>query len=256
MELGDLLELLYTAHNRFFSIQVTWQYGYRVDIMNEALEKWAAQYPPGSVSALKSKSAQGTQNENEMKIRWRVWWQKPSCWRDEDQIEGQGTTTRIFCEGRWWSFNSASRKLYTNVVPQEKSPHLRIHDSKSPTGARFTHLEDVINEVPLLDPSFLLASHDLQPMESTVYAEQDAVRVRAVFRKGKDVARDPFFWGAADEYELLVAKEQGILLRYAAKLRGQEFAIASVDHVVFDEPIPESVFSFTPPANTSVEIVS
>lgn len=142
MELGDLRELLYAAHNRFFSIQVTWQYWYRVDIMNEALEKWAAQHPPGSVSALKSKSAQGTQNENEMKIRWRVWWQKPSCWRDEHQIEGQGNTIRIICEDRWWFFDSASSKLYTK------------------------------------------------------------------------------------------------------------------DHVVFDEPIPESVFSFTPPANTSVEIVS
>lgn len=171
MKLGELLELLYTGRNRFSSIQVTCQYWYRVDLMNEAHEKWAAQHPPGSVSALKSESAKGVQNEMEMKIHWRVWWQKPSCWRDEEQIEGQGTTIRIRCEGRWWSFNSASRKLYTNVVPQEKPPYLRIHKSKRHRETHFPDMEDLINDMPLIDPSFLLASHDLQPMESTIYTE-------------------------------------------------------------------------------------
>ncbi len=254
MKLGDLLDLLYTAHSRYSSIQVTWQYWYRVDMMNEALKKWAAQYPQGSVRGLGS--AKRFQNEKEMVTRWHVWWQKPSCWRDEYQIETQGMAVRIICDDHWWLFNSTANQLYTNAVSLGKAPHLHIHRRESSEEMRPPRVEDVINEVPLLDPSFLLASHDLQHTESTLYAKREAVGIRAVFRKGKDLPRADFFWGAADEYELLVDKERGILLRYAAKIGGQEFAIASVDHVIFDEPIPEGIFSFTPSSNTSVHLVS
>jgi hypothetical protein len=35
MELSTILELLYTARNRFSSIQVTWQYLVKLDLMND-----------------------------------------------------------------------------------------------------------------------------------------------------------------------------------------------------------------------------
>ena len=257
MKLGDLLELLYTARSRYSSIQVTWQYWYRVDKMNEALKRWAARYPEGSVRGLES--AKRFQKEKEIVTRWHVWWQKPSCWRDEYQIDTHGTAVRIICDDHWWLFNSTANQLYTNAISLEKAPHLyihKIHNRESSAEVRPPRVEEVINEAPLLDPSFLLASHDLQYTESALYMKREAVGIRAVFRKGKDLPRADFFWGVADEYELLVDKERGILLRYAAKLGEQEFAIASVDHVIFDEPIPEGIFSFTPPSNTSVHLVS
>ncbi len=114
----------------------------------------------------------------------------------------------------------------------------------------------MVNEVPLLDPAFLLASHEFEPGADVQYLGREALPVRAVPRKGKEVARDPFFWGGADDYELLVDKERGVLLRYAARLREQEVAIAAVEHVVFDAPIPDDVFAFNPPPNTTLELAT
>lgn len=262
MKLADLLQLLYTAHRQYASIQVSWHYWYRVDAMNEILEKWTAQQSPGSVKELRSTRSVPNQRsipkQTEMAVQWHVWWQKPSCWRDETQTSGHGTSTRVICEHRWSFYSAANNnsKLYTNTMPEGQIPKRYVRKSQHRPGGHLPQVEDVVNEVPLLDPSFLLASHDLEPIASTTHAEREAVQVKSVFRKGKDLARDPGFWGGADEHELLVDKERGILLRYAARLRGQEIAVASVEHVTFDEVIPDDVFVFTPPPNTSVELVS
>jgi outer membrane lipoprotein-sorting protein len=82
------------------------------------------------------------------------------------------------------------------------------------------------------------------------------VRVRALHQPGKEVVPDRFFWEAADKYDLLVDKERGILLRYAAIVKEKAFAVATVNHATFDEPIPDNVFSFTPESDTIVEIVA
>jgi hypothetical protein len=71
------------------------------------------------------------------------------------------------------------------------------------------------------------------------------VQARAIYRKGRDRIPDAIFWATADEYDLVVDKEYGVLPRYAARLKGQEFAVTEVDRVIFDEPIPEEVFSLT-----------
>lgn len=256
MEFGlkDLLELLYTAHRRFFSVQVGWQYWYRLDLMNAAGRKWRNQHSPGSVNVLRAESIGDTQNMNELRVNWRVSWQKPSYWRDEQQIEGHGVALRVICGERWWSFSSSDLVLYTNVDFEQKRTFNATRQEKLPE-SHFIHIEDVVQDVPLIDPSFLLASHDLQLLDSTHHAEREAWRVRAVYRRGKELGRDAMFWGSADAYELLVDKERGILLRYAAIINQQEFAVASVDQIIFDETIPESVFSFTPPANTRIEVV-
>lgn len=251
MELRDLLELLYTAHNRFTSIHVIWNYGYHVGKMHEVRERWAAQHKPGSVSVLKSKSGKAGQDQAEMTVKRQVWWQKPSCWRHEEQLEGQNTIVKIRCQNRWWVFDTANRKLYTNVEPTQ--PLRRMRKSKRSPEPTF---KDFIRAVPLLDPSFLLYSHDLQIEEEIVHAGREVIQVRATSRRGREVAWDSFFWTAADGYNFLVDKERGILLRYAALVGDQAFAVASVENIVFDEPIPDNIFSFAAAASTSIEISS
>src|SRR5690606_40964048 len=87
MELSELVELLYTARERFTTIQVAWQYWYQPDKMNIITERWAASKPSGSVAVLKSKSTSETESSVISRYFRRVWWQKPDCWRDEDQRE-------------------------------------------------------------------------------------------------------------------------------------------------------------------------
>ncbi|MFC1464753.1 MAG: hypothetical protein ACFLMY_07890 [Candidatus Brachytrichaceae bacterium NZ_4S206] len=258
MKFPDLLELLYTAHKRFSSVHVAWRYWYRVGSLNEAVTRWSAQCPYGSVSMLKSAESstrQGEEDEREMTIHWRIWFQKPTFWRSEYQPEGrQDAILRIRDGQHWWLFDPARNHAVTNVRPSGGGFHIReSHESASAYAIR---MEDVLNDVPLLDPSFLLASHDLRVIGDDIHAGRQAIRVQAFFRTGKQVGCDPLFWSTADDYELLVDKERGILLRYAARLKGKAFAIASVEEVVYDLTIPQHVFTFTPPPDASVEIVT
>lgn len=244
MERRDLLELLYTARERYTSLQVAWQYHYDDDAMKRVLERWSAQQPPGSTAAVHAEAASAPPAQRRSTtLRRRVWWQKPGCWRDEMDTTTGGSMQTILCDDQWWSFLSGTGTLYTNVTPLDQWKRLGLHDVRTATPPT---LESRIDDVPLLDPSFLLASHALEPLETVQHVGRKAVRVRATYRKGKDRLYESIFWATADEYELWVDAEYGILLRYSATLAGHEFAVASVDHVVFNAAIPDDVFTFHP----------
>jgi len=260
MELKDLLELLYTAHDRFSSLQATFRYRIsRPDLMNEAHKRWKAQHPPGSVSELyqvlpwsarlwlwlrhiRSFKQSPPQQESWVggEFLWRIWLQKPSQWRFE-QISEMSHLISIINGDREWSIykNMKTQQWDVNIPPRQKP----------------ASIEHLVNEQPFLDPSFLLSTHILQVEGSTTHAGREAIRVKAIPRKSKETLAPESFWIEADEYELLVDKERGILLRYSAKLDGHEYAVAAAESVVFDEPIPESVFSFTPTPNTKIYVV-
>ena len=57
---------------------------------------------------------------------------------------------------------------------------------------------------------------------------------------------EPLWWGA-DEYEVLVDVERGVLLRCASRLGGKDFDVLEVEEVHFDEELPEDVFSSREP---------
>jgi outer membrane lipoprotein-sorting protein len=254
MKPSNLLELLYTARNRFSSIQITWQYMVKMDLMNEVHQKWASRFPFSSVAMLTSKNLK---DEEETSREWitrnKVWWQKPTCWRIE-RHQDNGIQTEILCDGCWWFYTSSLKKLITNIEPQEKSPGLRIRRIRRLEREVIPNIEDAIRDVPIVDPSFLLAIHDMQPEEKVMHVGREAVRVRSYPRKGREYSWEPVFWSGADEYEFLMDRERGILLRYSAIYGGQEYAVAEVEDVIFDELIPEKVFSFTPPSNTLIEV--
>ena len=241
MELKNLVELLYTAYQRFTSIQVAWHYEYSVHMMQVAQRRWVEMNPPGSVAMLTSQSTEAIYN-TQVQVQNHIWWQKPASWRKEWQLGNKDKTTIILCNGQWWSFSDPNRNiLYTNVTPDKEWLHSGIHIV---TGHP-PDLQQLIVEDPLLDPSFLLTSHHLEPTADSVHIGREAVQVRAVYQKGQDYIPEAFFWATADEYHLLIDKEYGILLRYAAILDGAEYAVSSVKHVVFDALIPAETFVFT-----------
>jgi hypothetical protein len=226
--------------------------------MNDALRRWSSRQPDGSVAPLAS-AGQKT-DDSEWTSRCQIWWQKPDCWREEEQVRKgprPATLIRVICRDKFWLFNSHSKTLHTNVAAQANLPHVRAQKRSGSLQHHIHRIEDAVNNVPpLTDPSFLLAGHDLEPIEYTTHAGREAVRVRALYQPGKETVRDRFFWEAADEYDLLVDKERGILLRYAAIIKENAFAVAAVKHVTFDEPIPDNVFYFTPESDTIVQIVT
>lgn len=229
MNISELVMLLYTARERYTKIRVAWQYSYDVDAMNLLVARWTQQQPTGSVMTLQSSSPSAATAER-YTLQRRVWWQKPDCWRDEN-----GGLIIILCNGRAAYFD-------INAEPDDPlTQQIQAQMNNQPLD-----IEDRVDDIPLLDPAFLLASHALEPLHETTHAGRKAVVVRATYRKGKSRAYEPMFWTTADSYQLTVDRERGILLRYAAILDDEEFAVASVDAVVFDGPIDASVFALPP----------
>lgn len=229
MDAEALVWLLYTANRRFQNIQMRWQYHYEPAGMEQVQARWAATHAPGSVGVLRS-SLEADEASGTIHVERRLWWRKPDCWRGEEQIAGGGKSVSVRCGADWWMLGSTGTLLTSRTRGARGNP---------------PPLEDLIRGVPLLDPSFLLASHDLTPVGETMHAGRAAVRVQATYQKNRDQLHEAFFWATADGYELLVDAEYGILLRYAALLDGREFAVCAVEQVGFDEAIPDAIFSLT-----------
>ena len=156
MELKTLVELLYTAHQRFKTLQLSWNYQIDLPRMQIAERRWVDMNPRGSMTMLTSLAADASAPN---RVQRRVWWQKPACWREEQQTGDGNHTTTILCHGQWWSFSSGNNLVYTNAVPDEAALHfgLKVEKGHPPD------LQQVVLAVPMLDPSFAGACWKLCP---------------------------------------------------------------------------------------------
>ena len=96
-------------------------------------------------------------------------------------------------------------------------------------------------------------SHELRPLDLKVegpllWAGREAVRLVGVPGEGWDWEwdPDPLYWGA-DEYEVVVDAERGVLLRCASRLGGKDFDALEVEEIHFDERFPKDTFALREP---------
>ena len=75
----------------------------------------------------------------------------------------------------------------------------------------------------------------------TRQAGREAIRVEATKPGGWDRPPDPMWWGA-DDYELLVDAERGVILRLTSCIGGRAFDVTEVLDIHFDEHFPEGTF--------------
>jgi hypothetical protein len=106
--------------------------------------------------------------------------------------------------------------------------------------------------IPLLDPSPLASGWELTLLDDCAHAGRNTLRVRARWMGAEP---RPLLWEGVNEYEILVDRERGVLLRYAGIVDGEEAGVFSVCSVRFDEAIPDEVFSFEPPEGTRIVLV-
>jgi len=185
-----------------------------------------------------------------LRHEWLIWWRKPSCWRDDIVWENGGRMISIVCGTLSASYVSALRTLYTNQRPVRLWPRLRPL-LRPQLRYELPTVENRMELVPLVAPSFLAGEWELSVVGKQVYVGREAVRIRAARTDGSG----PGLWDGVDEYEVLVDGRHGVLLRVAGIVDGEEAGSFAAGAVRFDLDIPDDVFTFTPPRHTKVVCV-
>ena len=82
--------------------------------------------------------------------------------------------------------------------------------------------------------------------EGVSWAGRDAFRLRGVPVEEWDYPPEPLWWGA-DEYEVIVDAERGVLLRLASRLGGEDIDALEVKEIRLDEPFGDEVLESREP---------
>jgi hypothetical protein len=104
-----------------------------------------------------------------------------------------------------------------------------------------THLFDPDNIAGLP-----LCALDLRVEGNTRQTGREAIRMVGVPVEEWDHFPEPLWWGA-DEYEVLVDSERGVLLRCASRLNGEDFDALEAEEIHFDERFSRDVFASRQP---------
>ena len=91
----------------------------------------------------------------------------------------------------------------------------------------------------MLQPFDLIPHIVVSPIGVTSVAGRRAVRVRATPRRQEIDVSDPTVWTVADEYELLVDEERGIILGLTAFNKGRAFADEEFLRIRFANALPQ-----------------
>ena len=103
----------------------------------------------------------------------------------------------------------------------------------------------------LLDPAALIAALELARHGTTVVAGRDAFVVEAEPRLPATAPADLVPYGC-DGIALAVDAERGVVLRLEARLDGEPVRVLEVTAIAFDEDLPDELFRFEPPAGEIV----
>ena len=116
--------------------------------------------------------------------------------------------------------------------------------------------EGEIGEQRALLNSLALASGlAFELLGQAVVAGREGTRVRATPRDSGEPVGFGLGAAGADEFELVVDGERGIVLRSEARLVGEPFEIVEFGEIVFDQPLDGSLFVYTPEAGETVRSV-
>jgi outer membrane lipoprotein-sorting protein len=202
----------------------------------EAFMRMVQRRRSGSV-AVYGNSSQEVDEPEEAESPWRLWIARPDKVRAEF-AGGHEDTVAAVVDGRtWWSW-SPSTGAQTNEGRENAE-----------TG--------VGPGIALVRPAVILPAVDLEIRRRTTRLGRSAYEVLALPTSSDDEEENPGLLhgigSGAEEYELLVDAERGVLLRTEARLRGRPFVVLEMDGVAFDEEFPADTFTLKPPAGESFE---
>lgn len=230
-ELGDLFELLHGARDSFETVRAGVRDWRHVERSDRAWRRFAGTPPEQEfVDALRSEVLREAEEST-----GRLWFEKPARVRYEHDGR-DGTSVSVRDGQHVWRYSSAFGALASARPPEE---------DLGVAGLVLEHL---------FDPAPLIGDLDFEFLGRTSVAGRSALRLRARPRfrgfwddGGRDVWRRFLLPPGADEYELLVDAERGVILRSAARLDDEDFRVTELTEVAFDEELPPETFTFDLP---------
>ncbi len=154
----------------------------------------------------------------------RVWVRKPHRWR----IEFEGPEgANVFVGDLAWSEPPRPAPNAPRRPRTERLPDALTLEAMDGTVACTFDPRIVVDE--------LFVTRVLGRAE---HAGRDAVRILAM----DDHGPNGLLRRGADDYELLVDAERGVLLRSAARTKDEEFQVTEVLEIAFDEVLSEDIF--------------
>jgi hypothetical protein len=248
-----LNKLIKQATSRFDSVIMEWTIEREDVLLDSALRRRIRSQSGSAIALLPNDISNGALPDTGMTARAKLWWRKPSAWRDEETVDGLGTTVRILDNSHYVGYQSTTGLLSTNLHPRQHKPRwVDLPIEERPDLGPYT-LPMLLREVPLVEPAFLITTCSLNFEGTDVHLGRDVIRVKALRRAPECRA---FFRASELEYNLLVDAETGVLLRYASMVEDREAWRLNVTAVRFNQPIVDDVFAFQPPEGTSVKLTA
>jgi outer membrane lipoprotein-sorting protein len=235
-ELGDLLELIHSAHQSFTTVSGVLRTWRDSDLGKAAMrELHERETAAGSSSDLLVLFRSGPEETpNEVVERIRFWYERPDRIREEyesDHPAGRNGRKAVRDGRHWWSYDAHNGAITNAGAP----------DVGSGVGEEIKRL---------LDPSDVLGVCDLEILGEGDVGGRRGIRVRATNRPTEDhfLRRIP---PMGDELEYVFDAERGIALRQAVLIHGDAFSITELEELLFDATIPSETFVLTLPEGES-----
>ena len=156
---------------------------------------------------------------------WRVWYERPDRWRQEAELpDGSGTEYWVVDGRSYWSYTLREGAYAAVSGSANFGPEFEI-----------SHVFDPESIGPQLEQL------DMRTLGPVLQAGREAIGVEATMPSKWEFVPEPLWWGA-DDYEIVVDAERGVVLRLASRLSGRAFDVTEVLNISFDETFPEGTF--------------
>jgi hypothetical protein len=220
VELAALLELLYSARDRSRTVQATVRRRSDERVLREAMRRRGLYRDPPAIP--REEGAWGSPPDR-FEATTRLWAARPDRlrWETEAVVDGEpvGREVGVKQGATFWT----------------SDPLGGVQTNEGQEWERAT----TAPEEPLLDPALLLGAFRFEPGEDATAVGRPAVHVRVRRRPGNHAH---VFGPMADELELVVDRERGLLLRVSALLDGNEVARHEVVELALDERVDPELF--------------
>lgn len=218
-ERGELLELLHGARHRYRTVRLAFRTRHNRELGLRAL----ARYEPEMLEDWDSESAD---LEELPETATRLWFEPPGRVREEHQ-GGGGSRTAIRDGAHWWVYDDRGG-AYSN----EDEPD--VDTEVGETGLQ------------LLDPAPFISALALEPEGRVRVAGREAILARGRPRHQDRRAVGFRLELLADEVELAVDAERGVILRRRDLVDEESAMVIEVEEIAFDEDFPAETFAPLP----------